>query len=195
LRNKSAKYVFCRVFVVIVAQEFGTKMFFHKLGVWFSTKFQKISIKNYLFFSSYTFANYFFIEHQRGGEKTKNKNKSLIKYSSMGFALMWRRYHRKLNKLQIISDSPSTHGLEKCIQCRYEHLQRCSVCDSLQKYFSHPSLVMCSFATPPIKLKLGQQANRWGTTNSKPLRPIIIYYTLFCRCTSLLLRLLQATIS
>ncbi len=26
---------------------------------------------------------------------------------------------------------------------------------SLQKYFSHPSLVMYSFATPPIKLKLG----------------------------------------
>jgi hypothetical protein len=25
------------------------------------------------------------------------------------------------------------------------------------KYFSHPSLVMYSFATPPIKLKLGQQ--------------------------------------
>jgi hypothetical protein len=32
-----------------------------------------------------------------------------------------------------------------------EHLQWCS----LQKYFSHPSLVMYSFATPPIKLKLG----------------------------------------
>jgi hypothetical protein len=27
----------------------------------------------------------------------------------------------------------------------------------LQKYFSHPSLLMYSFATPPIKLKLGQQ--------------------------------------
>jgi hypothetical protein len=28
---------------------------------------------------------------------------------------------------------------------------------SLRKYFSHPSLVMYSFATPPIKLKLRQQ--------------------------------------
>jgi hypothetical protein len=30
---------------------------------------------------------------------------------------------------------------------------------TLRKYFSHPSLVMYSFATPPIKLKLGT-ANR-----------------------------------
>jgi hypothetical protein len=28
---------------------------------------------------------------------------------------------------------------------------------TLRKYFSHPSLVMYSFATPPIKLKRGQQ--------------------------------------
>jgi hypothetical protein len=28
---------------------------------------------------------------------------------------------------------------------------------TLRKYFSHPSLVMYFFATPPIKLKLGQQ--------------------------------------
>jgi hypothetical protein len=28
---------------------------------------------------------------------------------------------------------------------------------TLRKYFSHPSLVMYSFGTPPIKLKLGQQ--------------------------------------
>jgi hypothetical protein len=28
---------------------------------------------------------------------------------------------------------------------------------TLPKYFSHPSLVMYSFATPPIKLKLEQQ--------------------------------------
>jgi hypothetical protein len=28
---------------------------------------------------------------------------------------------------------------------------------SLRKYFSHPSLVMYSFATPPIKLKPGQE--------------------------------------
>ncbi len=30
---------------------------------------------------------------------------------------------------------------------------------TLQKYLSHPSLVMYYFATPPIKLKLGQQVN------------------------------------
>jgi hypothetical protein len=28
---------------------------------------------------------------------------------------------------------------------------------TLRKYFSQPSLVMYAFATPPIKLKLGQQ--------------------------------------
>jgi len=37
----------------------------------------------------------------------------------------------------------------------------------LQKDFSHPSLVVCFFATPPIKLKLGQQIGG-GTTNRKP---------------------------
>jgi len=46
---------------------------------------------------------------------------------------------------------------------------------TLQKYFSHPSLVFFSFfATPPIKLKLGQQIGGGGTTNSKPPGPIII---------------------
>ncbi len=40
---------------------------------------------------------------------------------------------------------------EECkIQVQYlEHLQRCSVCD--------PAKILFSFATPPIKLKLGQQ--------------------------------------
>jgi hypothetical protein len=88
-------------------------------------------------------------------------------------------------------------GLKSISSCA-EHV-------TLRKYFSHPSLVMHSFATPQIKLKLGQQigigtANRWGTTNSKPHGPFImmgpirnteqhvdyIYYTLFCRCTALL---------
>jgi len=32
---------------------------------------------------------------------------------------------------------------------------------TLRKYFSHPSLVMYSFATPPIKLKLEQKIG-WG---------------------------------
>jgi len=68
---------------------------------------------------------------------------------------------------------------------------------TLQKHFSHPSLVMYSFATPPIKLKLGQQIGG-GTTNSKPPGRIImmgqsknteqqldhVYYTLFCRFTA-----------
>jgi hypothetical protein len=39
-----------------------------------------------------------------------------------------------------------------------DHLQWCSVCDvTLQKYFSHPCLVIYFFATPLIKRKLGQQ--------------------------------------
>jgi len=44
---------------------------------------------------------------------------------------------------------------------------------TLRKYFSHPSLVIYSFATPPIKLKLGQQIGG-GITNNKPPRPIIM---------------------
>ncbi len=43
-----------------------------------------------------------------------------------------------------------------------EHLQRCWVCDSPWKYFSHPSLVMYSFATPPIKLKLDEENPTYG---------------------------------
>jgi len=49
---------------------------------------------------------------------------------------------------------------------------------TLQIYFSHPSLVFFSFfATPPIKLKLGQQiggGGGGGPTNSKLPGPIII---------------------
>jgi hypothetical protein len=33
---------------------------------------------------------------------------------------------------------------------------------TLRKYFSHPSLVIHSFATPPIKLKQGQQIGGRG---------------------------------
>jgi hypothetical protein len=35
----------------------------------------------------------------------------------------------------------------------------CSIAQNvtLQKYFSHPSLVIYFFATPPIEMKLGQQ--------------------------------------
>jgi hypothetical protein len=43
----------------------------------------------------------------------------------------------------------------------------------MRKYFRHPSLVMYSFATPPIKLKLGQQIGG-GTTNNKPPGAIIV---------------------
>jgi len=57
---------------------------------------------------------------------------------------------------------------------------------TLQKiFFTSKSLVMYSFANPPIKLKLAHQIGA-GTTNSKPLGPITnqiehIYYTLFYR--------------
>jgi hypothetical protein len=44
---------------------------------------------------------------------------------------------------------------------------------TLQKCFSHPSLVIYCFATQPRKLNLGT-ANRWGTTNSKPHGPIVM---------------------
>jgi hypothetical protein len=44
---------------------------------------------------------------------------------------------------------------------------------TLRKYFSHPSLVMYSLATPPIKLKLWQQIGG-GTANNKPPGPTIM---------------------
>jgi hypothetical protein len=67
---------------------------------------------------------------------------------------------------------------------------------TLQKYFSHPSLVMYSFANPPIKLKLAQQiggglliANHLDISHyDGPMRNQLehIYYTLFYMCTALL---------
>jgi len=44
---------------------------------------------------------------------------------------------------------------------------------TLQKYFSHPSLVIHLFFNLAHKTKTGT-ANRWETTNSKPLGPIIM---------------------
>jgi hypothetical protein len=41
---------------------------------------------------------------------------------------------------------------------------------TLQKYFSHPSLVFCK----PIYKTKTETANRWETTNSKPPGPIIM---------------------
>jgi len=42
---------------------------------------------------------------------------------------------------------------------------------TLQKYFSHPSLVISFFPTPPHKTKTGT-ANTWETTSTNPRRPI-----------------------
>jgi hypothetical protein len=44
---------------------------------------------------------------------------------------------------------------------------------TLQNKFSHPSLIIYFFATPPNKQNWGQQI-RWGITNSKPPGPIIM---------------------
>jgi len=44
---------------------------------------------------------------------------------------------------------------------------------TLQKYFSHPSLIIYFFPTPTIKLKL-DCTNRWEITDSKSLGPIIM---------------------
>jgi hypothetical protein len=88
-----------------------------------------------------------------------------------------------------------------------EHLQQVVLSmQPCENIFHIQVLVMYSFATPPIKLKLGQQANTWGTTNSKtawtnhydePIRNTEqqldhIYYTLFCMCTPLQQRLVPA---
>jgi hypothetical protein len=75
---------------------------------------------------------------------------------------------------------------------------------ALQKYFSHPSLVIYVFIFQPINWKLGQQIG-WGVlianhldqslwwANQKQWTPVrSYYYTLLCRCTTLL-HLLPAT--
>ncbi len=78
---------------------------------------------------------------------------------------------------------------------------------NLQYYFSHLISLIHFFATPSIKVKLGQQISG-EPTNSKPPGPIVtigqsernteqqsgpIYYTLLCGFTLLLLRLSPAT--
>ncbi len=74
-----------------------------------------------------------------------------------------------------------------------EHPHQCLVCDPAKIFviteFSYP---LFSFATPPIKLKPGLQANIWEILISKPPGPIImfcqskiIFITLFTsRCTA-----------
>ncbi len=78
---------------------------------------------------------------------------------------------------------------------------------TLSKHFSHPSLAVYSFATPPIKLKLGQQiggrlliANHMDQplwwVNQKywaAVRSYLLHSFLFCRCAALL-RLVPATV-
>jgi hypothetical protein len=44
---------------------------------------------------------------------------------------------------------------------------------TLQKYFSHPSLVIYLFSNPNNKSETGT-ANRWETTNSKPTGQIVM---------------------
>ncbi len=79
---------------------------------------------------------------------------------------------------------PSTLGnFSKCFSTNLsscfevEHLRASPVVlqyGTLQKYISHPGLVMySSFATPPMKTKTGT-ANRWQTTDSKPPGPGIM---------------------
>jgi hypothetical protein len=58
-----------------------------------------------------------------------------------------------------------------------DHFQRCSECNPA-KHFSHPSVVIYFFPTPPIKLKLGLQMGG-EPTNSKLPRPIIMITCLF----------------
>jgi hypothetical protein len=55
----------------------------------------------------------------------------------------------------------------------FEHLQLCAQHVTLQKYFSHPNLVLYFFCNPTHKTETGT-ANRWETTSSKPPGPIIM---------------------
>jgi hypothetical protein len=77
---------------------------------------------------------------------------------------------------------------------------------TLQKHFSHPSLVIYFFVTPPTDKTERGTANRWGTTNSKPPGRIImigqskrgigsqiIFITLFSSKCTVLLCLLPAS--
>jgi hypothetical protein len=52
----------------------------------------------------------------------------------------------------------------------YQNISNGAQYVTLQKYFSHPSLVMYFFATPPIK----PTANKWGTISSNPPGTIIM---------------------
>jgi hypothetical protein len=79
----------------------------------------------------------------------------------------------------------------------YESISSCAQYVTLRKKLSHPSLLMYSFTTPLIKLKLVQQiggelliANHldqslwWANVSQYQLDHI--YYTFSCRCTALL---------
>jgi hypothetical protein len=54
-----------------------------------------------------------------------------------------------------------------------EHLQRCSVCDPAAKKNFTSKFSYVLFCNPTYKTETGT-ANRWGTTNSKPLGRIIM---------------------
>ncbi len=69
---------------------------------------------------------------------------------------------------------------------------------TLQKYFSHPSIVIYFFATPPIKLKLRQQTGRgllianhldeslwWANQKHWAAVGSYLLHSFFCRCTVL----------
>ncbi len=49
----------------------------------------------------------------------------------------------------------------------YKHLQRCSVCDPQNIFFTSKFSYLL-FSNPTHKTETGRTANRWGTTNSKP---------------------------
>jgi hypothetical protein len=76
-------------------------------------------------------------------------------------------YIQSQNNCKLVNISRET--LPHNLHCIHIHTIRASLarellsmCETLQKYFSHPSLVTYFFATPPIKLELVQQINRWG---------------------------------
>jgi len=109
----------------------------------------------------------------------------------------FRNFHKKSHKMSK-KFLPSSLPKKSCDVRAYPGVLRKIVTLS-KKNISRSCLVIYFFCNPSHKTETGT-AKRWGTTNNKPLGPIIImgqkldhiYCTLFCRYTAFL-RLFVAT--
>jgi hypothetical protein len=92
---------------------------------------------------------------------------------------LFRTHSHYICKLLMSVGKDFRWGRRECkyLLCRYDEyksISRGAQYVTLQKYFSHPSLVKyILFCNPTHKTETGA-ANRWGTTNSKPPGRIIM---------------------